>query len=77
MSTGEGFPSDGFMLTYSCTRTIGVFLWLKRNSIVYLREPPTESAVPQGELRDAPYLNVHGETERDLRYLIQPIVYSP
>jgi hypothetical protein len=35
---------------------------------VFLRQPPGEHAVVQGEIRDAPYLNVHGESERDLRY---------
>jgi len=44
-------------------------MWMKRNTIVYLREPPGELATVQGEFRDAPYLNVHGETERDLRLL--------
>jgi hypothetical protein len=43
---------------------------MKRNSIVYLREPAHDTAVAQGELRDAPYLNVHGESERDLRFPI-------
>lgn len=50
-----------------CTRSIGVFLWLKRNSIVLLRQPPLEHSYVRGDLRDAPYLNVHGESERDVR----------
>jgi Proteolysis_6 C-terminal len=55
-------------VTYKrCTRSIGVFLWLKRNSIVLLRQPPLEHSYVRGDLRDAPYLNVHGESERDVR----------
>jgi hypothetical protein len=42
---------------------------MKKNQIVYLRKPPDDRANVQGELRDAPYLNVHGETDKDLRYL--------
>lgn len=45
---------------------------MKKNAIIYLREPPGELATVQGEFRDAPYLNVHGETERDLRLFLAP-----
>jgi hypothetical protein len=47
-------------------------MWMKRNAIIYLREPPGELATVQGEFHDAPYLNVHGETERDLRLFFAP-----
>jgi len=40
---------------------------MKKNAIIFLRKPSGEHAKVQGELKDAPYLNVHGETERDLR----------
>jgi E3 ubiquitin-protein ligase UBR1 len=50
-----------------CSRSIGVFLWLKRNSIVLLRQPPLEHSYVRGDIREAPYLNVHGESERDVR----------
>jgi hypothetical protein len=40
---------------------------MKRNVITYLRRPHAELANVQGELKDAPYLNAHGESERDLR----------
>lgn len=44
---------------------------MKKNQIVYLRKPPDDRANVQGELRDAPYLNIHGETDKDLRYTKQ------
>lgn len=44
-----------------------MFLGIKKNAITYLRESPGELAIVSGEFCDAPYLNVHGETERDLR----------
>ena len=51
----------------SCSTSISVFLWMKKNAIIFLRLPPGDNAKVQGEFKDAPYLNVHGETERDLR----------
>ena len=44
---------------------------MKRNALIYLRAPPGPSAVIGGEFRDAPYLNVHGESERDLRLVFR------
>jgi hypothetical protein len=40
---------------------------MKRNQIVYLRKPPGDTARVQGELVDAPFMNIHGETDKDLR----------
>jgi hypothetical protein len=41
---------------------------LKKNSLVFLRQSTGDLIAVNGEIRDAPYLNVHGESEKDLRY---------
>jgi hypothetical protein len=52
-----------------------VFLWTKKNVLVLFREPPRQYPFSQGHFIDAPYLNVHGEPERDLsRYLLLTVV---
>jgi E3 ubiquitin-protein ligase UBR1 len=65
LSTSNSFTNS------RCSQTIGVFLWLKRNGIIFLRSPSGEFPAVQGEFRDAPYLNIHGESERDFRLLFR------
>jgi hypothetical protein len=36
---------------------------MTRNLTIFLREPTGPGGIVQGEMKDGPFLNVHGETD--------------
>jgi len=60
-------PRYEHFLNDRCSGTIGLFLQITKNWIVLLREPMGERAHVQGDIKDAPFMNVHGESDMNLR----------
>jgi hypothetical protein len=67
MTTVECIPPQKSFIDRRCSGATGVFYYISMNMIIALREPIGQRSQVQGEAKEGPFLNVHGECASDLR----------